>query len=94
MARAAAAPDKGGLTRAGCALDKHGVGQRNSTSPFPAPKGGIAEKNAMGQSQVEDLLTHPDVVFKPLGRGGMEVRVPDGRAMRFDADGRFSEFID
>jgi hypothetical protein len=48
----------------------------------------------MGQFQVEDLLTHPDAVFKPLGRGGMEVRVPDGRAMRFDADGRFAGFIE
>jgi hypothetical protein len=94
MARAAAAPDKGGLTRAGRSLDKHGVGQRSNTSPFPTPRGGVAEKNAMGQFQVEDLLTHPDAVFKPLGRGGMEVRVPDGRAMRFDADGRFAGFIE
>ena len=94
MARAAAAPDRGGLTRAGRALDKHGVGQRNSTSPFPAPRGGPAEKNAMGQFQVEDLLTHPQATFKQLGRGGIEVRVPDGRAMRYDADGRFAGFID
>lgn len=75
-------------------MDKHGLGQRNNTSPFPAPKGGPAEKNAMGQFQVEDLLTHPHATFEKLGRGGIEVRVPDGRAMRYDADGRFAGFID
>jgi filamentous hemagglutinin len=48
----------------------------------------------MGQFQVEDLLTHPQATFKQLGRGGVEVRVPDGRAMRYDADGRLAGFID
>lgn len=95
MAKAAAAPDKGGLTRAGRSLDKHGSGQRGRPSPLPSPKGTTpAQKNAMAQLQVEDILTHPDAVFKPLGRGGMEVRVPDGRAMRYDADGRFAGFVD
>ncbi len=94
MANAAAEADRGGLTRAGRAMDKHGMGQRSSTSPFPAVKGGVAEKNAMGQFHVEDMLTHPDATFTPLGRGGMGVRVPDGRAMRFDANGRFAGFIE
>jgi RHS repeat-associated protein len=94
MAKAAAAPDKGGLTRAGRALDKHGAGQRSADSPFPAPKGGPASKNAMGQEQVEDILTHPDAEFTRLGRGGTSVRVPDGREIRFDADGRFAGFIE
>jgi len=95
MARAAAEPDRNGLTRAGRALDKHGAGQRNNpNSPFPAPKGGPARKNEVGQAQVEDILTHPDATFTPLGRGGVGVRTPDGREIRFDADGRFAGFIE
>ena len=94
MAQAAAAPDRGGLTRAGRALDKHGAGQRSAGSPFPAPRGGPTEKNAAGQFQVEDILTHPDAVFSPLGRGGIGVRTPDGREIRFDANGRFAGFIE
>ncbi|MBX9399960.1 DUF6531 domain-containing protein [Lysobacter sp. BMK333-48F3] len=94
MAQAAAAPDRSGLTRAGRALDKHGAGQRSDTSPFPAVRGGPAAKNAAGQFQVEDILTHPNSVFTPLGRGGVSVRAPDGREIRFDANGRFSGFIE
>jgi RHS repeat-associated protein len=94
MARAAAAPDRGGLTRAGRALDKHGAGKRSDASPFPPPRGSVRDKNALGEYQVEDLLTDPDAVFQELGRGGIEVRVPDGRAMRYDADGRFAGFIE
>jgi hypothetical protein len=75
-------------------MDKHAVGQRGGTSPFPPLRGGVAEKNAMGQFQVEDMLTHPDAVFTPLGRGGLQVKLPDGRAMRFNADGRLAGFID
>ena len=94
MARAAAVPDRNGLTRAGRALDKHGAGQRSSESPFPKPRGGPQQKNVDGQFQVEDVLTHPGSVFRQLGRGGLGVRTPDGREIRFDADGRFSGFIE
>jgi RHS repeat-associated protein len=94
LARAAGAPDRNGLTRAGRALDKHGAGQRSLNSPFPAPRGGPQQKNADGQFQVEDILTHPGSVFNPLGRGGVGVRSPDGREIRFDANGRFAGFIE
>lgn len=94
MARAAAVPDRNGLTRAGRAMDKHGAGQRSPDSPFPRPRGGPQQKNADGQFQVEDILTHPGSVFNQLGRGGVGVRTPDGREIRFDADGRFSGFIE
>jgi RHS repeat-associated protein len=94
LAKSAAEHDRKGLTRAGRAMDKHAVGQRGGTSPFPPLRGGVAEKNAMGQFQVEDMLTHPDAVFTPLGRGGLQVKLPDGRAMRFNADGRLAGFID
>ncbi|MEI2430071.1 RHS repeat-associated core domain-containing protein [Lysobacter yananisis] len=94
MARAAAAPDRDGLTRAGRALDKHGSGQRSDSSPFPAVRGGPAQKNAAGQFQVEDILTHPNAIFTPLGRGGVGVRTPDGREARYDANGRFAGFIE
>ena len=34
-----------------------------------------------------------DVHIK-LGRGGVSVKVPDGREIRFDANGRFAGFIE
>jgi hypothetical protein len=43
---------------------------------------------------VDEILNHPDVVFVKLGRGGTETRVPDGRGIRFNADGSFSGFVD
>jgi RHS repeat-associated protein len=96
MADAAKKLEKGGvMTKAGRALDKHGSGQRSNNSPFPAPpKGNAATKNEAGQEQVEDILTHPEAVFTPLGRGGTGVKVPDGREIRYNSDGGFSGFIE
>jgi hypothetical protein len=84
---------KGGLTKAGRALDKHAAGQRGN-SPFPPLTGSNANKNLIAQQQVEEIITHPNAVFVRLGRGGTEVRVPDGRGIRFEADGSFGTFVD
>lgn len=84
---------KGGLTKAGRALDKHAAGQRGS-SPFPPLTGNNANKNLIAEQQVNEILNHSDVVFIRLGRGGIEARVPDGRGIRFEADGSFSTFVD
>ncbi|MFB8798290.1 MAG: polymorphic toxin-type HINT domain-containing protein [Microcoleus sp.] len=84
---------KGGLTKAGRALDKHAAGQRGS-SPFPPLTGNNANKNLIAEQQVNEILNHPDAVFIRLGRGGIEARVPDGRGIRFEADGSFSTFVD
>jgi filamentous hemagglutinin len=50
--------------------------------------------NFQAQQQIDDILTHPQAIFQRLGRGGIEVRVPDGRGMRFNADNSFHSFID
>jgi hypothetical protein len=85
---------KGGLTKAGRALDKHAAGQRTPDSPFPALSGSNANKNETAKQQVNEILDSPDATFRKLGRGGVEVRSPDGRGVRFNQDGSFSGFID
>ena len=49
--------DRGGLTKAGRALDKHG---NRSTSVFPKATGNPASKNMQGQYRLDDILTHPN----------------------------------
>jgi intein/homing endonuclease len=85
---------KGGLTKAGRALDKHATGQRG-VSPFPHLTGNNANKNLIAQQQVDEILYHPDVVFVGIGnKGAVEARIPDGRGIRFNCDGSFSGFLD
>jgi hypothetical protein len=85
---------RGGLTKAGRALDKHAAGQRSQDSPFPALSGSNVDKNEMAKEQVNEILDSPDAVFRKLGRGGVEVRLPDGRGVRFNQDGSFSGFVE
>ena len=96
LADAAKVLDRGGeLTRAGRALEKHGsrVG-----SAFPRAVGSVLEKNAAGQHIVEDILTDPGSARKYLTRGrftgGMDITAPDGRGIRFNADGGFVGFLE
>ncbi|MEF0148272.1 MULTISPECIES: hypothetical protein [Pseudomonas] len=94
LVSAAANPiNKEGLTEAARALTKHASGQR-STGTFPKLPGGIEKKNATAQGIVNEILKHPDATFKNLSRGGLEVRTPDGRGLRFNSDGSFSGFLD
>ena len=53
--------DRNGLTRAGRALDKHG---NRPGSVFPKAFGDIANKNALGQYHLDDILTHPETFLK------------------------------
>jgi|GEM_PF-268111 len=95
LSRAGAVPGRGGqLTRAGHALTKHGQGARSGNVLFPPATGSPARVNQLGQSQLDDILGNPRSTFTPLGRGGVKVAHPDGRAARFDADGRFSGFVE
>jgi len=89
--------DKGGqLTKAGRGLQKHRSGPtgRKNSGKFPEAKGSPMEINILGQSQLDDILTNPGTTIKNLGRGGVECRAPDGRGVRFNADGSFSGFLD
>lgn len=85
---------KGGLTKAGRALDKHAAGQRRPDSPFPSLSGSNVNKNQVALKQVDEILNSPNATFRKLGRGGIEARLPDGRGVRFNRDGSFSGFVD
>ena len=95
LSQAAAAADRGGLTAAGRALQKHG-GREGSA--FPAAKGNPLSVNQQGQHAVDDILTSPGsaTVTRNHARFGQvtEVRAPDGRGVRYGADGKFIGFLE
>jgi RHS repeat-associated protein len=89
LSRAGGAPDKGGLTAAGRALQKHGS---RPGSAFPATSGPPAQINAAGQDVLDDILTTPGSTTTtrnhPRFGDVTEVRDPSGRGARFDSSGR------
>ncbi len=89
MSRAAASPDRGGLTRAGRALDKHGV---REGSAFPRATGNVASKNAQGKQIVDDIVFGANTRFSTRGTGRfgevIEGRTSSGRGVRFSSDCR------
>ena len=90
LSEAAGAADKGGLTKAGRAVQKHGD---RPGSAFPKATGTPADKNALGQDIVDDILTDPTstTATKSTGRFGdvTDVRTDggSGRGVRYDSDG-------
>ncbi|TQO60002.1 hypothetical protein EU515_34325, partial [Pseudomonas aeruginosa] len=84
---------KEGLTKAARALTKHASGQR-ATGTFPKLTGGIENQNSVAQKIVDEIVTDPKAVYTNLSRGGLEIRVPDGRGIRYNSDGSFSTFLD
>jgi filamentous hemagglutinin len=80
------------------ALTKHAAKQRlggtRGNGAFPPLKGNNQAINNLAQQQIDDILTHPQSVFQRLPKGGLEVRIPDGRGIRFNADNSFHSFID
>lgn len=95
LSQAAAAADRGGLTAAGRAIQKHG-GREGSA--FPAAKGNPLSVNQQGQHVVDDILTSPGntTVTRNHARFGQvtEVRAPDGRGVRYGADGKLIGFLE
>jgi len=85
--------NKEGLTEAARALTKHASGQR-ATGTFPKLTGGIEKQNATALGIIDDVLKNPNSTFSNLSRGGLEVRAPDGRGLRYNKDGSFSGFLD
>jgi RHS repeat-associated protein len=96
LSRAAAAPDRGGFTKAGRSLTKHGAGARPGNQKFPAPKGSPTQINRIAQEQVDDILSNPGttVTYTSKGRFGptIEYTAPDGRGLVFKANGEFLFF--
>lgn len=83
--------DKSGqLSLAGRALQKHGS---REGSAFPSVKGSPSEINAQGQKIAQDILSNPasTITYKNTGRFGkvMDIVAPDGRGLRYDANGKF-----
>lgn len=90
LSQAAGAADRNGLTRAGRALQKHGD---RPGSAFPDVSG-HGNLNATGQNIVDDILTTPGSAPNPNRFGGVDIIAPDGRGVRYDADGGFMGFLE
>jgi RHS repeat-associated protein len=94
--RAAAAADRGGFTKAGRSLTKHGAGARPGNSKFPAAKGSPSQINKMAQDIVDDVLTNPGTTitnsYRPRFGNTIEYTAPDGRGLVFKASGEFLFF--
>ncbi|MDI9266087.1 hemagglutinin repeat-containing protein [Serratia sp. PF2-63] len=89
--QAASAPNRNGLTDAGRALQKHG-GREGSVYSYTSQKASVLNQEA--QAIVNDILSNPStkvetrVVFENKQRiTVVEATAPDGRALRFNADG-------
>ena len=83
--------DRGGLTRAGRALQKHGD---RPGSVFPGATGNVAAKNAQGQAALDDILsnvsrTHPNKLGGVDYYGGIR-----GGGARFDSQNNFIGFLE
>lgn len=94
LSRAARAADRGGLTRAGRALQKH---SGRAGSAWPSVNG--RRLNEAAQEIVDDILTDPRSTFQARhhARHGdvLEVIAPDGRGLRYNAQtGDFMGLLD
>lgn len=89
--QAGLAPDRGGLTKAGRALQKHG-GREGSV--FPKPKGNPDAINEQGAAELRKIVSNPNTVVQPNRHGGMNYIAPDGRGAAFYPDGSFRGFLE
>ena len=91
MSHAGTFHDRGGLSKAGRALQKK---TNREGSVFPKPKGNIHEVNMKGQQVIDEILNHPNkkVFLKKVETLNYEecidVLLPDGRGARFTKDGK------
>jgi RHS repeat-associated protein len=96
LSRAAAAPDRGGYTKAGRSLTKHGSGARPGNQKFPDSKGSPTQINRIAQEQVDDILSNPGTTVTNTSKGRfgptIEYTAPDGRGLVFKANGEFLFF--
>jgi len=95
LSAAAKVADRGGLTKAGRALAKHGG---RPGSAFPAGRGSPADLNKAGQEIVDDILTDPGSTFSArrhaMYGNVIEVRTPDGRGVRYGKGKEFMGFLE
>jgi RHS repeat-associated protein len=96
LAQSAKAPYKGtGISNAARATDKHGP---RLNSAFPKVAGSTASKNAEAARIVDEILTNPgsSATVRQTKNFGevIEVRAPDGRGIRYDANGNFIGWLE
>jgi RHS repeat-associated protein len=95
LSEAAGVADRGGLTAAGRALQKHGS---REGSAFPKATGNPNSINRQAQDMVDDILTNPgsEAINRHHARFGdvTEVRAPDGRGVRYGPDVQFLGFLE
>jgi hypothetical protein len=95
LSKAGQVLDRGGLTKAGRAIDKHG---NRPNSVFPKATGNPLNKNIQGQYQLDDILTHPKsvIIDRSLPKYGnvIEVKIPGCRGVRFSPTGDFIMFLE
>lgn len=96
LSKAGEVMDRGSLTKAGRGLDKHGG---RPGGDFPKATGNPAAKNAQGQYHLDDILTHPDSTitrnYRPrYGGDVIDVKIQNGRGVRYDKDGNFIGFLE
>jgi RHS repeat-associated protein len=85
-------PDRGDLTKAGRAQQKHGD---RAGSAFDPARGTPQDKNAQGQRTLDSIVNSPDRVDRPNRHGGTDVlERPGGRGARFGRDGKFTGFLE
>ena len=80
-----------GLSSTARAWEKH-AGRSGGT--FDPLKGNVTQKNEAASQFVSDVLNNSNTVRTELSRGGVEYRLPDGKGIRYNADGSFSGFLD
>jgi len=85
--------DKGGLTKAGRALQKHGD---REGSVFPEVTGNVASKNQQGQKILEEILNSKNKEIKDNRFGGGKdiYDKNTGRGVRFDSDNKMKGFLE
>jgi len=89
LLRAASATDRGSLTTAGRALQKHG---NRPGSVFPQPMGSPSMLNEQGLQIVDAILSDPNrvSVIRHHARFGevLEVKGSNGQGVRYTSDGK------
>ena len=92
LSKAGAQLDRGGLTKAGRALHKHGS---REGSVFPQVTGNVASKNKQGQEALNGILKSKNRTVKNNRFGGKDIFDKNtGRGVRFDAEKNMKGFLE
>ncbi len=83
--------DRGSLTKAGRALQKHGG---RPESVFPKPTGPPGQVNEEGQLILKQILSDPKKEFIKTADGGLKIYSSNGRGASFKNDGTFKGFVE